>query len=177
MKDEKLSNSFLDSVRELIATYNDTYPLLGVDFSDTLSNTRKFSFTEKQSKENILSFISGAEGRLFRLRLPSGRGGYISIFLFKRRIKKMFSAILTTCYLFINYEKDKEQTRIALEVIKLIKKNEKIASRKMDKSVTIDFALRLTPIIISIIASSVITGYFIQLFKPLLTSCCTYKDR
>lgn len=71
------------------ATYDNTYPLMGVDVENILKKTSRFSLSEMESKKNSL---------FLREYVIAGRGGYVAILLFKRHIKKIFSMILTTCY-------------------------------------------------------------------------------
>jgi hypothetical protein len=157
--DKKSLYSLLESIQELVTVYDSTYSLIGVNMRDVFKKTLNFSLGEKESEKNLLLFEAFGGG---------GRGGYSAIFLFRRHIKKIFSIVLTTCYIYMTNEKDEQQRSILQEIIKTIKDNEqKFIGKKLEKSQIYDLLLRLTPIILTVIASGVITGYLLVIRSSL----------
>jgi hypothetical protein len=66
----------------------------------------------------------------------------------------VFSITLTTCYFYLQYEKDHKERMIIKEVIRMVKKNsETIVGKKQKLSSKINFIIRLLPIFLAVIAS------------------------
>ena len=98
---------------------------------------RQFLFLEDEAKKNFILVIRTVN------YLYAARGGSLAILLFRKRVKKIFSDILNTCYFYMTYEKDREKTKVAKEIIEIINKNEPVFwVRKKGKSEKLDFVLK-----------------------------------
>lgn len=156
-KNEENLNSLAKAIEELTTTYNNILLLLGVDFTNVLMRT-----AQRTNKHIILRDILKSQKTIFgqrfqyyqgylplkknqfdiratiwmpdTVRYNPGKGSYISIFLFKRRARKLFNAILSTCNFFMLYEEDHTKLSTIQKIIQDVNKSQKyLLARKRIK--------------------------------------------
>lgn len=170
--------------------YNDTFPLLNVDIKGTIKKTAA-NTQELTNLGNVVKSLGyrrsylvailwtpyllvfkdkSIEGKIskFELRLGGVIGfGLFRFFLFKRRVRKMYENILTTCYFYAARETDPENRDAIDGIIKAINfSKKKILMSKAEKRYE-QVLLFATFVSGLLIPSAGITAMLVPTFKNL----------
>ena len=152
-EEEKLIEPFEKSLFELIKIYKNIQPLLTVNSASFLKRTFVKEIPRPKSWYARYS-MSG--------KIGSGAGGHLTIFLFRRRVKKVFDDIITTSYICLNYEQNPAKINNIKEVIEKVASAQRNinAMTKRDAPNKTDLLLKIIPIALTLIAPGILTTYF-----------------
>jgi hypothetical protein len=111
------------NIQKLIATYETVKPVIHYNIPYAL---RFYNIKRKRVRDEDLF----GKRKLISLFAPTG--GWFALLLFKRRVKKMFAAILSTCDLYQLLQEEKwKESRDSLKVI-----NDTLVSKRVDLTKT-----------------------------------------
>jgi len=178
---EEPLKSLATTICELVIIYNDISHLLICDITNVLvktaQNTSKDIYLKRLLKDPVIhlrrtiSFISGTRPLPFKRHAyySPGRGGYLAILLFRRRVNIIFNNINSTCHLYLRYEKDPQKISVIQDIISKVINSQQVlmGSKKEESSKKIDLVLRIIPIIFTIIAPTILITLINQLASSL----------
>lgn len=183
-KKELHPNALLNAVKELTSAYSSVLQLLYIDIASVLTRTatnssKNTKFSRVLKSERLTTAFYKYSGKTpierhsfftwnawsSRKLFDAGKGGFFAVFLFRRRIRKVFDSILSTCNFLLQYEKEPETVTTIRNVIDHITCSQKslLGSEKEARSKQIDLVFRIIPIILTVITPPIITTYFAPL--------------
>lgn len=187
-KNQGIFHFFEYTVNQLLSEYQNILPLLYTDISNVLITTAENTNKKINLKENLkpkfIHFLMKywkVYGGIIPIKKTNlligldvayrpGKGGYFPVLLFKRRMRNILKILLSSCYFSLKYEKN-HQDDIQKVIDKIHSFEEKIFGKEKEKvSPRFDVILRIIPIIVTIITSSILANLLI----PALTSFNIY---
>jgi hypothetical protein len=181
---EEPLNSLATAIDDLIITYNDISRLLSGNITNVLVRTAQSTSRDIRLKRLLrdpiirlnrtILYIMATRPLPFpfkrRALYDPGRGGYLAIVLFRRRVNIIFDSIYFTCHLYLKNEKDPQKIRAIQDIISKVTGSQEvlIGSKKEERSKKIDLVLRIVPIIFTILAPTILITIFTSIATSLL---------